>query len=59
METKNNELSDLSQTSVGLMDGEEGRQNSSSEASRAPRSGLKRSIAFWQTSRHRSRLFGR
>ena len=35
METKNNELSDLSQTSVGLMDGEEGRQNSSSEAGRA------------------------
>ena len=26
METKNNDMSDLSQTSVGLMDGEEGRQ---------------------------------
>jgi hypothetical protein len=26
MEAKNNEISDLSQTSVGLMDGEEGRQ---------------------------------
>jgi len=26
MEAKNNDISDLSQTSVGLMDGEEGRQ---------------------------------
>jgi hypothetical protein len=26
METKNNDISDLSQTSVGLMDGAEGRQ---------------------------------